>query len=246
MLEMKQEKIDWCTCLHGREQKGRNDERPRRLRKWEMKISVGGGRAGHFGESKRVVNVSMVAWLFLSLITRLVNFWTHCGQIQILFNRRCIPWNIRSDITVKYGKMTSTERWPSALWFALELISFWKVVAAPTQIALLEHYDGKSDFQSAMYAAAATVRDISGGGEREVTRFFFKRIPCSCLNNKYSQVSKDHPNKNATCDHCIRNIERETLMVCSRCRLTQYCSRACQVANWPNHKSMCDAHYHWK
>ena len=91
--------VDW-PCLHGSEQKGRNDERPRRLRKWEMKISVGGGRAGHFGESKRVVNVSMVAWLFLSLITRLVNFWTHCGQIQILFNRRCIPWNIRSDITV--------------------------------------------------------------------------------------------------------------------------------------------------
>ena len=114
---------------------------------------------------------------------------------------------------------------------------------APTQIALLEHYDGKSDFQSAMYAAAATVRDISGGGEREITRFFFKRIPCSCLKNKYSQVRKDHPNKKGTCDHCIRNIERETLMVCSRCRLTQYCSRACQVANWPKHKSMCDAHY---
>jgi len=26
---------------------------------------------------------------------------------------------------------------------------------------------------------------------------------------------------------------------CSKCRVTGYCSKACQVASWPNHKKLC-------
>ena len=33
--------------------------------------------------------------------------------------------------------------------------------------------------------------------------------------------------------------ERMLLMVCSRCRIPQFCSRQCQVAGWPVHEKEC-------
>ena len=113
------------------------------------------------------------------------------------------------------------------------------VVLAATQIALLDNFDDKGDFKSAMFKAAPIIRDVSGGGERAAIRFFAKRITCSCLKSKYSQVKKEKP-KSGMCDGCLKSTRRETLMVCSNCRLVQFCSKSCQLDYWPKHKRMCN------
>jgi len=39
------------------------------------------------------------------------------------------------------------------------------------------------------------------------------------------------------CAQCLKGMQRP--LVCARCKLTQYCSRACQVAAWKTHKKKC-------
>ena len=83
-------------------------------------------------------------------------------------------------------------------------------------------------------------RDLVQGGDRDVVRFFSKRITCSCLKEKYKRV-KSEP-KLGLCTYCKQRKERSELMVCALCRLPQYCSKACQGAHWPKHKVCCDLH----
>lgn len=47
--------------------------------------------------------------------------------------------------------------------------------------------------------------------------------------------------KSTICTNCSRsNFEIGSKMsVCSKCNVTGYCSRMCQTAHWPKHKSMC-------
>ena len=34
-------------------------------------------------------------------------------------------------------------------------------------------------------------------------------------------------------------MERSSVRVCSKCRLAHYCSRQCQIDDWPVHKNDC-------
>jgi hypothetical protein len=45
------------------------------------------------------------------------------------------------------------------------------------------------------------------------------------------------------CNHCVKaeTLGGAKLMKCQRCKLTYYCSKECQVANWKSHKKMCKA-----
>ncbi len=76
-----------------------------------------------------------------------------------------------------------------------------------------------------------------------LVKFFRHRIPCSCLNDKYEEV-KHIPKMgfcyNKQCTHPEGRVERSKTMYCSRCRCAVYCSRACQVSHWPEHKDLCD------
>ena len=106
---------------------------------------------------------------------------------------------------------------------------------------LFERYDG--DFESAFVSAIPALRDISGCGERDVVRFYKKRLGCSCLKDKYAQ-SKLQP-KYGMCIHCKKTFERASLMLCDRCKTTQYCSAKCQRADWKKHKEICDGILMW-
>ncbi len=79
-----------------------------------------------------------------------------------------------------------------------------------------------------------------------LVKFFRHRIPCSCLDEKYEEV-KHIPKMgvcfNAQCKVGDGHVERSKLMYCSRCRCAVYCSRECQVANFTNHKPLCDQRY---
>ena len=91
--------------------------------------------------------------------------------------------------------------------------------------------------QLAQEGKSMMVRDILEGGERAAVIFFHKRLSCSCLQEKYEQL-KDTP-KVGKCMHCEVQKERKQLMLCIRCKFGQYCSKECQVADWPCHKEDC-------
>lgn len=85
-------------------------------------------------------------------------------------------------------------------------------------------------------------RDMLGGSERDIARFLWKRTKCSCLNERYEQL-KSEP-KLGVCDGCWHRGKREQehrekLEICTGCRMVQYCSRECQVADWSRHKGAC-------
>jgi hypothetical protein len=43
---------------------------------------------------------------------------------------------------------------------------------------------------------------------------------------------------NAKCDDCW-TIPKEALKLCSRCKIVSYCSKECQMKDWPDHKKHC-------
>jgi len=81
------------------------------------------------------------------------------------------------------------------------------------------------------------LRDLNGGCERTVIRVFAKRAPCSCLEDQLARVNQQP--KIGACSWCRQQFEYQSLMKCDRCTLPHYCSRACQVDHWPEHKNVC-------
>jgi hypothetical protein len=108
-------------------------------------------------------------------------------------------------------------------------------------IAVLEQYNGNGtkDLHIAMCKASLVADDTCWGGDREIIRFFLKRISCTCLKAKYSLVKKLQPTRTSGCVICNQAKVRSSMMLCGRCKLKQYCSKDCQAADWPNHKGLC-------
>ncbi len=73
--------------------------------------------------------------------------------------------------------------------------------------------------------------------------FFRKRIPCSCLDEKYKEVkniSKMGMCFNPNCSLPNRMTKRSETMYCDGCLCVTYCSRACQKSDWYRHKPSCE------
>ena len=136
---------------------------------------------------------------------------------------------------------------------ALDQNSHTKVWMISNLIIFLENYDGSIDLDIIVknpsydkitnHREAAKLRDINMSGSsrlRDILKFFRKRTSCSCLKEMHLTARKTFP-KIGQCFHCGECKERALLSVCSRCRVYQYCSRECQIANWPMHRSRCCA-----
>ena len=112
-------------------------------------------------------------------------------------------------------------------------------------ITTLENYDGSGEIDSTINSRVVSkkARDLLRGSDnmRDVLKFYRKRVPCSCLRDMHLEARKILP-KLGVCFCCEAVKDRALLMVCSRCRLSQYCSRECQVAQWPRHKRACDTY----
>ena len=85
-----------------------------------------------------------------------------------------------------------------------------------------------------------TIDKLKGGGQREVIRFFSKRIACNCLKQSYEEAKKAQPTRLGICAQCGPGKDRDSLLLCQRCKYVQYCSRECQKAHWPEHKLVCE------
>jgi hypothetical protein len=107
-------------------------------------------------------------------------------------------------------------------------------------ILLLDCYDGNGDFEYAFDCAVVKqpVFVNCNGGKRDVLKFYSKRLPCSCVKEEYKQARKIFP-KVGECYQCDQRKERASLWVCGHCKVRFYCSRECQAAHWPEHKTEC-------
>ena len=111
-------------------------------------------------------------------------------------------------------------------------------------IVVLEHYNDTDDIESVMdkRMVRSKWRDIWLGGnssKRDALKFFRKRTSCKCLKKMHLEARKTMP-KIGKCYHCKEEKDRVSLSVCSRCMVMHYCSRECQVADWPVHEEDCD------
>lgn len=94
-----------------------------------------------------------------------------------------------------------------------------------------------------MSQCVSKIGELRSADEHTLVKFIRHRITCTCLDDRYKQVksiTKMGLCVNAQCSLPGRKVERKTMMHCSRCCLVNYCSRECQVADWPTHKTMCD------
>ena len=89
------------------------------------------------------------------------------------------------------------------------------------------------------------VTETYAADEHTLVKFFRRRIPCSCLDEKYEEVK--HITKmgfcyNPQCKFSFHGegVERSKAKYCSRCRVVTYCSRECQEACWSMHKPYCE------
>jgi len=86
------------------------------------------------------------------------------------------------------------------------------------------------------------INELYAADMHTLVSFLKKRIPCSCLDEKYKEV-KHIPKIGLCCSpECplpCGMTERSLTMCCSRCRAANYCSRECQVASWQGHKGEC-------
>ncbi len=104
---------------------------------------------------------------------------------------------------------------------------------------------GKSDFdlQRTVNCWLGKAHELIWANDRALVSFFRKRIPCKCLDEKNEE--RKGQTKSSMCYHekCkfnrFQRVEKSKTMCCSRCRSAHYCSRDCQVADWPRHKLYC-------
>ena len=115
-------------------------------------------------------------------------------------------------------------------------------------IVLLEYYDGEDEECFANHRIyyspiiSKKMRDLDpaiSSHRRDVLKFYRKRTSCKCLKKMHLDARKCIP-KTGICYGCVKQYERVSLSVCSRCMVMQYCSGDCKVANWPKHKRDCD------
>jgi len=135
-------------------------------------------------------------------------------------------------------------------------------------ILILIHYDGKGDFNTAVYGAAPEAQVLNGGLERDTVRFYIRHTTCSCLKKKYRQLRWQRKVGKflllyfeyarvplqfliflftaGQCNNCLKKVLRSDLMMCGGCRSNFFCSRKCQKEGWSDHKEWCDDIIAWK
>jgi len=112
-------------------------------------------------------------------------------------------------------------------------------------VMALEHYGGDiSSINGALYNRDTAIKRLDLqpdriGSRRDCLKFFRKRTTCKCLKKLHLEARKELP-KAGQCMNCGVVKERASLSVCGRCMVEHYCSKECQVADWPAHKATCD------
>jgi len=105
----------------------------------------------------------------------------------------------------------------------------------------LEQYNAVALHQTQAVMSMPKINEVFHADEHTLVKFFRKRIPCCCLDEKYEEV-KDVAKMgycyNPKCN--LLRVERSKTMYCDRCRFVTYCSPECQEAHWSTHMPVCN------
>ena len=180
--------------------------------------------------------VGLVMLLLLREVERL---------IKTLFSAHPQVWNDNSHKKMAIEIMTSMG---ANMLLGKQVTHFsWALRIAKT-IAVLENYNGtdgsldgliKSFSSREAQSKMRDIRENVSSGLRDALKFYSKRTTCSCLKSMHQEARRTIP-KMGRCYGCKEEKGRASLSVCSRCMVTHYCSRECQVTHWPRHKRECD------
>ena len=78
-------------------------------------------------------------------------------------------------------------------------------------------------------------RDVCS--ERGIINCLIRETPCGCMDSKKAEgkgMDKTNP-----CLGCCNPFPKTSLFYCTGCQTVQYCSKACQVNEWPSHRNFC-------
>ena len=86
------------------------------------------------------------------------------------------------------------------------------------------------------------VYELHEADDHTLVQYYRKRIPCTCLDEKYKEVKSVKKMGfccNPSCTHPGRKVERSMMFCCTRCGEANYCSVECQRADWKRHRKDC-------
>mmetsp|Transcript_16933 Transcript_16933/g.19468 ORF Transcript_16933/g.19468 Transcript_16933/m.19468 type:complete len:260 (+) Transcript_16933:68-847(+) len=73
--------------------------------------------------------------------------------------------------------------------------------------------------------------------ERGQINVLAREVPCDCLKGLQKQAKTME--KVAYCAGCHGQFPKETMFLCTGCKISKYCSANCQASHWPLHKIDC-------
>ena len=89
----------------------------------------------------------------------------------------------------------------------------------------------------------AKMNELRFADVHTLVSYYRKRIPCSCLDEKYKEVKsvkKMGCCYNLDCIHAHGTVERSKMFSCTRCGEANYCSIECQRVDWKTHRVQCN------
>ena len=165
-----------------------------------------------------------------------------------------------SSFAVSLGAATDVveEKYPDILYESSKLKLVVSVLLSDaTQLVLQGDCGGKARSLAASASYFDSLAEALKGGENikmdtaiiielykcdehTLVKYLRKRIPCSCLDEKYNEVKSITRMGLCFNAQCTSNIvQRSKMLSCARCGEVNYCSRECQKAAWPEHKTNC-------
>jgi hypothetical protein len=162
----------------------------------------------------------------------LEQFWSEPEHARFIYAEMVRSCYAFATIGVQDGTMSVTRRFSMLGAF----LTAWIKLGKDTFLEELRDMKAESPNIKTMLDFQASIRKM--GTNRGLVIFLANQIPCSCLDND-KKIAKQAP-KTGRCNYCHSPDLKVELKKCSQCKISQYCSKDCQVADWKRgHKKDC-------